>query len=72
MGVLLRVFSVLAVLIAAFLIYAVINAAASEGGARAGVAIAYIIGAAVLAWLAVMAWKRAGRAPAAPGGAPQV
>ena len=67
MPVLLRVFSVLAVLFAAVLVYAVINAAASEGGARAGVAIAFIIGAAVLGWLAVMAWKRAGRPPAAPG-----
>jgi threonine/homoserine/homoserine lactone efflux protein len=67
MPVLLRVFSVLAVLIAAFLIFAVINAAGSEGGARAGVAIAYIVGAAVLTWLAVMAWKKAGRPPAAPG-----
>jgi threonine/homoserine/homoserine lactone efflux protein len=72
MSVLLRVFSVLAVLIAAFLVYAVINAAGSEGGARAGVAIAYIIGAAVLTWLAVMAWKKAGRAPAAPSAPGQV
>jgi hypothetical protein len=67
MPVLLRVFAVLAVVIAAFLVFAVINAAASEGGARAGVAIAYIIGAAVLSWLAVMAWRRAGRGPGAPG-----
>jgi predicted Co/Zn/Cd cation transporter (cation efflux family) len=66
MGVLLRVFAVLAVLIAAFLVYAVINAAASDGGARVGVAIAYIVGALLLTWAAVMSWRRAGRGQATP------
>jgi hypothetical protein len=66
MSVLLRVFAVLAVAIAAFLVYAVIHAAASDGGARAGVAIGYIIGAIVLTAGAVWAWRRASGGPVAP------
>jgi hypothetical protein len=66
MSVLLRIFAVLAVLVAAFLVGAVINALLSDGGARAGVAIGYVAGAIVLAVLAVMAWRRAGRGPAVP------
>jgi hypothetical protein len=66
MSVLLRIFAVLAVLVAAFLVGAVINALLSDGGARTGVAIGYIAGAIVLAALAVMAWRRAGRGPVTP------
>jgi len=58
MKILLRAIAVLFVLIAAFLVYAVIHAGASAGGARPVVAIAYIIGAAVLAWVAARLWRR--------------
>jgi hypothetical protein len=67
MSVLLRVFAVLAIAIAAFLVYAVIAAVTSDEGARAGVAIAYIVGAALLTFAAVTAWRRA-NGPATPGG----
>ena len=58
MKVLLRAVAVLFVAIGAFLIYAVIHAAASDGGARAGVAIGYIVAAALLTWAAVALWRR--------------
>ena len=60
MKVLLRIIAVLFVAFGAFLIYAVIHAAASDGGAKAGVAIGYIIAAALLAWAAVALWRRGG------------
>lgn len=60
MKVLLRLISVVFVAIAAFLVYAVIHAAASAGGARAGVAVGYIIGSLVLVGLAALLWRRAG------------
>jgi hypothetical protein len=63
MKVLLRIIAVLFVAIGAFLIYAVIHALGSDGGARAGVAIGYIVGAALLTWAAVALWRR-GRTPA--------
>jgi len=66
MKVLLRSVAVLFVAIGAVLIYAVIAAATSDEGARAGVAVAFVVGAAVLAWAAVMLWRRGGTA------APQV
>jgi threonine/homoserine/homoserine lactone efflux protein len=72
MGVLLRVFAVLAVLIAIGLVAIVISVAAGDNDLREAVAIGYIAGAAVLTWLAVMAWKKAGRGPAAPGTPGQV
>lgn len=62
MKVLLRAVAVLFVLIAAFLIYAVIHAGLSDGGARAGVAIGYIIGAILLVVAARALWRR----PAGP------
>ena len=67
MRVLLRAVAVLFIAIAAFLVYAVIHAAASAGGARAGVAIAYIIGAIILALVAARLWRgpRASAGPAA-------
>ncbi|MEA2423393.1 MAG: hypothetical protein QOF55_2492 [Thermoleophilaceae bacterium] len=66
MKVLLRAIAVLFLAIGAFLIYAVIHAAASDGGARAGVAIGYIVGAALLAWAAVTLWRRGGSRSTAP------
>ena len=67
MKILLRAVAVLFIVIAAVLVYAVIAAAASDGGAKAGVAIAYIIGAIVLAVAAGALWRRpvgASRPPA--------
>jgi hypothetical protein len=64
--VLLRAVAVLFLAIGAFLIYAVIHAAASDGGARAGVAIGYIVGAALLAWAALALWRRGSGTTATP------
>jgi len=58
-----KLVSVLLVAIAAFLVYAVIHAAASAGGARVGVCIAYIAGALVLGFMAHRMWRRS-EAPA--------
>jgi multisubunit Na+/H+ antiporter MnhB subunit len=57
MKVLLRVVSVAMWLVAAFLIYAVIHALASAGGARAGVAVGYVAGAIVLTAVGVRMWR---------------
>jgi multisubunit Na+/H+ antiporter MnhB subunit len=57
MNILFRILAVLFVAIALFLIYAVIHAAASAGGARAGVAVAYIVGAIVLIAAAYKLWR---------------
>jgi hypothetical protein len=67
MKVLLRIIAVLFVLIAAFLVYAIIAAATSDEGARVGVCIGYAIGAALLSFGAMKLWNRPGRdaAPAA-------
>ena len=65
MGALLKVVAVIFWAISAFLVYAVIHAAASAGGARVGVAIGYIAGAIVLTLLGVWMWRR--RAKASPG-----
>jgi hypothetical protein len=67
MKVLFRVIAALCVAIGAFLIYAVIHALASDGGARAGVAVAYIVGALVLGFAAVKLWGAADRSAATPG-----
>ncbi len=61
MKVLLRIVAVVLVLIAAFLVYAVINAVTSEGGARAGVAVAYVVGSIVLLAVAGKLWSFRGR-----------
>ena len=66
MRTLLRVVAVLMVLIGVFLIYAVIHAMASAGGAKTGVAIGYIVGAIILFALARLAWgRKSTRSPAA-------
>jgi multisubunit Na+/H+ antiporter MnhB subunit len=58
MKVLMRIVAVVLVAIGAFLIYAVIHAMASAGGAKVGVSIAYVVGAIVLAILAGRLWRR--------------
>jgi hypothetical protein len=58
MKVLMKVASTLFVAFALFLLYAVVNAAASTGGARVGVCIGYIAGALVLSFLAVKMWRK--------------
>jgi uncharacterized membrane protein (UPF0136 family) len=63
MRVVMKMCSVALVAIAAFLLYAVIHAAASAGGARVGVCIAYVVGALLLGFVAVRMWRRS-EAPA--------
>ena len=67
MKILLRTLAVLFVAIGVFLIYAVIHAMASAGGARAGVAVGYVVGAIILGYLAVWMWRRTSRTQAAAG-----
>ena len=62
MKVLLRMLAVLFTAFGAFLVYAVIHAMASAGGARVGVSIAYIAGAIVLFGLATLMWRHKPRA----------
>jgi multisubunit Na+/H+ antiporter MnhB subunit len=57
MGALLKVVAVILWLVAVFLVYAVIHAVSSAGGARVGVAIGYIAGAIVLSALGAWAWR---------------
>ncbi|MEA2459784.1 MAG: hypothetical protein QOC95_2756 [Thermoleophilaceae bacterium] len=59
MKVLFRGIAVFLIAIAAFLIYAVINALGSEGGAKPGVAVGYVIGAIVLGFAALSLWRAA-------------
>ncbi len=61
MKVLAKIASVLFVLIAAFLVYAVVAAFASAGGANVAVCVGYVIGALVLGFLAVTLWRRSAR-----------
>jgi hypothetical protein len=68
--ILMRIVSVIAALVAAFFIIVVIAAATSEGGAKEGVAIAYLAIAAVAIALAVFLWKAASRRTAGPGAPP--
>jgi hypothetical protein len=58
MKVLAKVVSVLFVLIAAFLLYAVVAAVASSGGANIPVCIGYVVGSLVLGFGAVMLWRK--------------
>jgi Flp pilus assembly protein TadB len=62
MKIVLRTVAVLFEAFGIFLIAAVINAVTSAGGARPGVAIAYVAGAIVLTVLAVWMWRRPSRA----------
>jgi multisubunit Na+/H+ antiporter MnhB subunit len=57
MKVLLRIGSVLMWIVAAFLIYAVIHAMSSAGGAKTGVSIGYVAGAIILAVVGVWLWR---------------
>jgi hypothetical protein len=57
MRVLLKSVAVLFVAIAVFLVYAVVNALASAGGARPVVAFGYVVGALVLGFAAVKLWR---------------
>lgn len=59
----LRTLAVLFWLVAAFLLYAVINAVASDEGARVGVAVGYVAGAIVLSVVSLFLWKGRVRAP---------
>lgn len=52
-----RIVSLVLWLVSAFLIYAVIHAVASAGGARVGVAIGYVAGAIVLSAIGVWLWR---------------
>jgi hypothetical protein len=61
MNFLLRSAAMVALALALFLIYAVLNAVSSEGGARAGVAVGYVAGAIVLTAGAIWAWRTARR-----------
>lgn len=59
-----RFVSVVLWAISAFLIYAVIHAIASPGGARVGVAIGYVAGAIVMSAIGVWLWRMKRKAPA--------
>jgi multisubunit Na+/H+ antiporter MnhB subunit len=62
MRILLKIVAVLFVAIGLFLIYAVVHAMASAGGAKAGIAILYVVIALVLAYAASWLWRRSSRA----------
>lgn len=62
MKVALKGLALLLVAIAAFLIYVIIHAVASPGGARVGVSVGYAAGAIVLTFVAFKLWNwRGGR-----------
>jgi hypothetical protein len=58
MRVFLKILAALFVALAVFLVYAVINAAGSSGGANVPVCIGYVVGASLLGFLAVRLWRR--------------
>jgi predicted Co/Zn/Cd cation transporter (cation efflux family) len=62
MKILLRIVALVCVLIGGFLIYAVIRALGSDGGARPAVAVLYVVISIVLGFLAVWLWRRPARA----------
>ena len=66
MRIVLRIVAVLCLLVAAFLVYAIVHAVTSVGGARVGVAAGYGVGALVLTILAAYLWRRPGPATAGP------
>lgn len=57
MKVFIRILSVLPAAIGAFLLYAVVHAFSSAGGARVGVCIGYVIGAGLLFALTAWMWR---------------
>jgi threonine/homoserine/homoserine lactone efflux protein len=61
MKILMKAAATIMLALAAFLVYAVLHAGASAGGARAGVAIGYIAGALVLTFVATKLWRRSAR-----------
>lgn len=65
MKIVLRIVAILCVLIAGFLVYAVINAITSENGAREGVAVLYVAISIALGFIAVWLWRRTARPPTA-------
>jgi drug/metabolite transporter superfamily protein YnfA len=66
--VLLKIAAALCVVIGAFLIYAVIHAAESSGGAKAGVAVLYVVIAIALGYAASRLWRRSSGSKAAAAG----
>ena len=72
MKILLRIVAVVFVIIAAVLIYAVIDVAAGDEKLRVGGAIAYIVGAILLLAGAAALWRRSAAAPGAGGTGPAV
>jgi hypothetical protein len=66
MKVLFRFIAALLVTVGAVLVYAVIAALGSEGGAKPGVAIAYIVGAIVLGFAALSLWRAAAKRGSTP------
>ncbi len=69
MKVLLKIVAALFVAFACFLLYAVVHAASSSGGANVAVCVGYVVGAALLAFLAVAMWR--GRIRGTRSGHPQ-
>ena len=61
-----RALAVLCIAIALFLLYAVVNALLSAGGARPGVAVGYVAGALILGAAAAKLWQLGGRRPTQP------
>jgi len=66
MKVFLKLVASVLVAIGAFLIYAVIHAVLSAGGARPGVAVGYVAGALVLGFVAVSLWRKSAPRAKAP------
>lgn len=56
--VLMKIAATVSLLIAAFLVYAVVHAVGSAGGANVPVCIGYVAGALLLGAVAVMMWRR--------------
>jgi cytochrome b len=61
----LRIMSVLPAAIGVFLLYAVVAAFSSDGGAKVGVCIGYVVGAAILFALTAWMWGVRKARPAA-------
>ena len=61
MKIFLKLVSIVPAAIAAFLVYAVINAATSDGGARVGVCVIYVVVATALAALVAWMWRFKGK-----------